>query len=108
MVKWARAFSRKLFKRESTASERLLEEGPRGEPWLYDAGDESDDSAAQQSSSSLGLRTFKDSNERTGDRIVDASIDRSGLVVRTDSRDRLTHAAQMNVGKRSRAGSPTR
>lgn len=108
MVKWARAFSRTFFKRESTAYERLLEEGPRGEPWLYDAGDESDDSAAQQSSSSLGLRTFKDSNERTGDRIVDASIDRSGLVVRTDSRDRLTHAAQMNVGKRSRAGSPTR
>ena len=108
MVKWARAFSRAFFKRDPTAYERLLEEGPRGEPGLYDAGDESDDSAAQQSSSSLGLHTFKDSNERIGDRTVDSSIDRSGLVVRTDSRDRLAHAAQINVGRRSRAGSPTR
>ena len=108
MVKWARAFSRKLFKRDPIAYERLLEEGSRREPGLSDVGDESDDSAAQQSSSSLGLHTFKDSNERIGDRIVDSSIDRSGLVVRTDSRDRLTHAAQMSVGRRSRAGSPTR
>lgn len=108
MKKWTRAFSRKLFKRDLIAYERLLEEGSRGEAALSDVGDESDDSAAQQSSSSVSLHTFKDSNERIGDGTLESSIDRSGLVVRTDSRGGLAHAAQMNVGRRSRAGSPTR
>lgn len=108
MKKWTRAFSRKLFKRDLMAYERLLEEGSRGEAALSDVDDESDDSAAQQSSSSVSLHTFKDSNDRIGDKPVESSIDRSGLVVRTDCRGGLAHAAQMNVGRRSRAGSPTR
>jgi Golgi nucleoside diphosphatase len=40
-----------------------------------------------------------------------SGLDRSGLVVRTDSRDRLTlppHLAASGVGRRSRTGSPTR
>jgi hypothetical protein len=40
-----------------------------------------------------------------------SGLDRSGLVVRTESRDRLTlppHLAASGVGRRSRAGSPTR
>lgn len=110
VMKWVIGFSRRLFKREPITYERIVEEGAYGESGFVDIGeDDSDDSRSQQSPSSLGLRILKESHGRIGEGIADMSIDRSGLVVRTDSRDRLTSAVQMqNMGRRSRTGSPTR
>lgn len=110
MIKWARGFSRRLFKRDPVTYERILEEGPHGDTGFVDIdSDDSDDSAGQRPPSSRGLRTFKDSHGRVDERSAHTSIDRSGLVVRTESRDRLSRAVPMqNMGRRSRAGSPTR
>jgi Golgi apyrase len=107
---WIRFFSAR-FEWGSTY-ERLgvLEEGLRRDSDAPDStSDDSDGSTAFSTPAQFGLRTFKDGSERIGERNPDPSIDRSGLVVRTESRDRLTYPVLMsNVGKRSRASSPTR
>ena len=110
VINWIVGFSRKLVTRESATYERVLEEGSRGEPSFLDIdGDNSDDSTPQETPFSHSLRTFKDSNGRSGEQTAHASIDRSGLVVRTESRDGLARAPQtQNVERRSRAGSPVR
>ncbi|MBE3041752.1 hypothetical protein IMZ48_04065, partial [Candidatus Bathyarchaeota archaeon] len=101
MMKRVMGFSRRLFKRDPVTYERILEEGSAAD--IDD--DDSDDAAKQPPPSSLGLRTFKDPHGRFDERVAHTSIDTRGLVVRTESRDRLNHSA---MGKRSRAGSPTR
>lgn len=115
----------KLFWRTSSTSyERILEDGDAEQFALgdidSDVSDGSDSSDGGSSSSrrilatgggrSSGLATPKLNVEMFDDnnRSVSA-IDRSGLVVRTESRERLVPNLQMsNAGRRSRAGSPTR
>lgn len=115
----------KLFGLSSSVSyERILEDGDADQFALgdidSDASEGSDSSDGGSSSSrriltvdggrSSGLATPKMTVELFDDnnRSVSA-IDRSGLVVRTESRERLVPHLQMsNAGRRSRAGSPTR
>lgn len=110
LFKWVMGLPRRVLKREPATYERILEEGPRGDTGFADTdSDDSDDSAGQRPPSSRGLRMFKESHGRVDERIAHSSIDRSGLVVRTESRDRLSRLVPMqNMGRRSRAGSPTR
>ncbi|KAK4151353.1 nucleoside phosphatase family-domain-containing protein [Chaetomidium leptoderma] len=108
--------------------ERVMEEGDASHFELGDVDSDdneySDSSEGSKASSRLGL-----SSGLATPQVVDhhhhhhhhyhhglasptvSALDRSGLVVRTDSRDRLTlppHLALSGVGRRSRAGSPTR
>ncbi|KAL2140082.1 hypothetical protein VTI28DRAFT_4261 [Corynascus sepedonium] len=113
------------------AYERVMEEGDAshfelGEAELDDGHDYSDSSdglSALSAKSSASSRRFGLSSGLATPQVVDhhyhhglasptvSALDRSGLVVRTESRERLTlspHLAMSGVGRRSRAGSPTR
>ncbi|KAJ6443120.1 nucleoside diphosphatase [Purpureocillium lavendulum] len=102
----------KLFGRNTMAYERVMEEGEAAEFEL--GGIDSDDH--EYSDSSEGSRSGKSHGLATPRLNVDrfeaqpASVmDRNGLVLRTESRERLAPSLQMlNAGRRSRAGSPTR
>ncbi|KAH8879452.1 hypothetical protein GQ53DRAFT_834138 [Thozetella sp. PMI_491] len=107
-------FTNKLFGRHSATYERVLEEG---EADMFELGDvDSDDN--EHSDSSEGSRFGRSSGLATPKLNVDlfdpttsgSALDRSGLVVRTESRERLVPAnlQMLNAGRRSRAGSPTR
>ncbi|EAQ87961.1 hypothetical protein CHGG_04580 [Chaetomium globosum CBS 148.51] len=113
--------------------ERVMEEGDASQ---FELGDvESDDTneysdssdALSSSKSAASSRRFGLSSGLATPQVVDhhhhhhyhhglasptvSALDRSGLVVRTESRERLTlppHLALSGVGRRSRAGSPTR
>jgi Golgi nucleoside diphosphatase len=118
------------------AYERVMEEGQANQFELGDV-ESSDDANEYSDSGSDGLSAASaksagsSSSRRLGlssglatPQVVDhhhyhhglasptvSALDRSGLVVRTDSRERLTlppHLALSGVGRRSRAGSPTR
>ncbi len=102
----------KLFGGHSREYERVLEEGDAGQFELGDA--ESDDNEHSDSSEgsarlgrSSGLATPKLNVEMFDDVRTGSAIGRSGLVVRTESRERLVPPA-INAGRRSRATSPTR
>jgi Golgi apyrase len=124
--------SSKIFGRNSGHYERVLEDGEsarnfelgEGEPDDNDYSDGSEGSRAAQTS---GLATpkvnvsgfeggpyFTDSPVHSAGGILGPNglpnaMDRSGLVVRTESRERLVPNLQMlGAGRRSRAGSPTR
>ncbi|KAL2023964.1 hypothetical protein VTK56DRAFT_199 [Thermocarpiscus australiensis] len=116
----ARGFSslaNKLFGRPSAAYERVMEEG---EADHFELGDV--DADEHSDSSSEGSRFGRSSGLATTPKVVVggfdlaaapsvSALDRSGLVVRTESRERLAlspHLAVTGVGRRSRAGSPTR
>ncbi|KAM7212068.1 GDA1/CD39 (nucleoside phosphatase) family domain containing protein [Rhypophila decipiens] len=126
--------------RSGVAYERVLEEGEANQFELGDVdslssfeennNDYSDSSLDGGSSSSSSGRfgsgarsssrlNFSASNNgfetmpTTGAAAAAALVDRSGLVVRTESRDRLAlpggnNLQMLNAGRRSRAGSPTR
>jgi golgi apyrase len=110
--KGGRGFS-KLFRRSSQSYERVLEEGDAGQFELADADSSSDN---DNSDSSTGSRFGRSSGLATPQVNVDvfdssSAIDRAGLVVRTESRDRLVPVpslSMLNAGRRSRASSPTR
>lgn len=104
-----------------TSYERVMEEGDADQFELGDIdSSDTDDSETSGSSSRLsrgsGLATPKLNLERFADTVVpsassgSAALDRSGLVVRTESRERLVppNLQMSNAGRRSRAGSPTR
>lgn len=110
----------KIFGSSRPASyERVMEEGEADQFELgdVDSSDDTDGSEGTGSSSSrLGRATPKLNVERFADTVIpsassgSAALDRTGLVVRTESRERLVPAnlQMLNAGRRSRAGSPTR
>lgn len=105
----------KFFGRRSASYERVMEEGEASQFELGDMdssdtehSDGSEGSSQSRLGRSSGLATPKVNVERF-DPAVPSALDRSGLVVRTESRERLTPNLQMlSAGRRSRAGSPTR
>lgn len=123
--------SGKLFGRSSSNYERVLEDGEAvndfelGEVDLEDNNDSSDSSEGSRVGRSSGLATpkvnvmgfesgsyFADSPVQgvgLGLNNIPNAMDRTGLVVRTESRERLGPNLQMlGAGRRSRTGSPTR
>ena len=127
----------KLFGRNSQHYERVLEEGEANEFELGEAdsdeNEHSDSSEGSRLGRASGLATprmnvvnfdtgtstnyFEPVPDRpvglglhsNGSGILQNAMDRSGLVVRTESRERLAPTLQMlGAGRRSRAGSPTR
>ncbi|KAH7327846.1 nucleoside phosphatase family-domain-containing protein [Stachybotrys elegans] len=106
------SFAHKLFGRSSPTYERVLEEGEA--PAFELGGVDSDDneySDSSDSSRSAGTRRPGPAStlERREDTRLPSLIDRSGVVLRTESCERLSPSLQMlNAGRRSRAASPTR
>ncbi|KAI5866459.1 nucleoside phosphatase family-domain-containing protein [Durotheca rogersii] len=110
------SLTHKLFGRSSYNYERVLEEGDINQFELgetsSDEGDYSDSSSgAPRLGRSSGLATPKLNAGSFDDPKKHAhpgsAMDRSGLVVRTESRERL-FPQMLNAGRRSRAASPTR
>ncbi|KAK3323546.1 nucleoside phosphatase family-domain-containing protein [Cercophora scortea] len=109
----------KLFGRPSATYERVLEEGDLNQFELGDV-DSSDDNEYSDSSEGSGSQFGRSSGLATPKVNLGGGFDallpsagsalgRSGLVVRTESRERLVPNMQMlGAGRRSRAGSPTR
>jgi hypothetical protein len=125
--------SSKLFGRSSGNYERVLEDGMQAQDFELAEADSSDDNEHSDSSEgsrigrTSGLATpkmnvvnFDSANYFDGSSQMAAqsvglglgmhqgglsAMDRSGLVVRTESRERLQ---MLGAGRRSRAGSPTR
>lgn len=108
----APSLASKLFGRNAVAYERVMEEGDAAEFELGDVDsddhDYSDSSEGSRTGKSHGITTPRLNIERF--EAQPASVmDRNGLVLRTESRERLAPSLQMlNAGRRSRAGSPTR
>ncbi|KAI9901477.1 hypothetical protein N3K66_003294 [Trichothecium roseum] len=102
-----RAFSlaSKLFRRNIHSYERVMEEGEAAEFELggvdSDDNDQSDSSDGSRKGRGNGLSVPKP--ERLDELRPPSALDRQGLAVRTESRERLT-----TLGRRSRAGSPQR
>ncbi|KAJ9155025.1 Golgi apyrase [Pleurostoma richardsiae] len=106
-------FASKLFGRQSTQYERVLEEGSASQFELgeldSDDTDHSDGSEGSRVGRASGLATPKLNVEFFDDGRPGSALDRSGLVVRTESRERLVPTLSMlGAGRRSRTGSPTR
>jgi golgi apyrase len=110
------AITSKLFGRSSHTYERVLEEGDAAEFELGDVesdeGDHSDSSGGTRQGRTSGLATPKlnvigSFDDLTKSAHPGSALDRSGLVVRTESRERLA-PHMLNAGRRSRAASPTR
>ena len=124
--------SGKIFGRGSGHYERVLEEGESAREFELCEGDlddtdHSDGSEGSRAAQTSGLATpkvnfsgfeggayFTDSPVHgaggvLGSNGVPNAMDRSGLVVRTESRERLVpHMQMLGAGRRSRTGSPTR
>jgi hypothetical protein len=124
--------STKLFGRNSGNYERVMEDGLQANDFELAEADTSDDNEHSDSSEgsrigrTSGLATpkmnvvsFDSANyfENAPNQSIGlglnhgglSAMDRSGLVVRTESRERLGPSLQMlGAGRRSRAGSPTR
>ncbi|RYP52480.1 hypothetical protein DL769_010668 [Monosporascus sp. CRB-8-3] len=108
-------FANKIFGRGTYNYERVLEEGDFDQFELGDAstddGDHSDGSGTSRVGHASGLATPKLNIEGFDDLTKPAHpsnvIDRSGLAVRTESRERL-YPQMLYAGRRSRTGSPTR
>ncbi|KAF6815240.1 nucleoside diphosphatase [Colletotrichum musicola] len=105
------SIANKLFGRSSATYERVLEEGDADQFELGDVdsdeNEQSDSSEGSRAGRSSGLATPKLNIERCDDGRPPFSMDRGGLAVRTESRERLVPSL-VNAGRRSRAGSPTR
>lgn len=107
------SFVRRLFGRNSTPYERIMEEGDVAEFELggteSDETDGSDGSEVSRSVRGSRLAGPRLNFERYDDLQPPSAMDRHGLVVRTESCERLAPSLQMlNAGRRSRTGSPTR
>jgi golgi apyrase len=110
------AFTNKIFGRNSHTYERVLEDGDAAQFELGDVdsdeGENSDGSGATRQGRTSGLATPKlnvmgSFDDLTKSAHPGSALDRTGLVVRTESRERLTPQL-LHAGRRSRAGSPTR
>ncbi|KAI0596861.1 GDA1/CD39 family-domain-containing protein [Biscogniauxia sp. FL1348] len=109
------AITNKLFRRGAHSYERVMEEGDYDQFELGEASSEedghSDSSGGSRVGRTSGLATPKLNIESFDDLKKPphpgSAIDRSGLVVRTESRERLV-AQMLTAGRRSRTGSPTR
>lgn len=110
------AITSKLFGRHSHTYERVIEEGDAAQFELGDVesdeGEHSDSSGGTRQGRTSGLATPKlnvigSFEDLTKSAHPGSALDRSGLVVRTESRERLT-PHMLSGGRRSRAGSPTR
>lgn len=103
-------FLNKLLGRNNATYERVMEEGELPEFELEDVDSDEND----HSDSTEGSRTGRTSGLATPKLNMDefrapSAFDRTGLVVRTESREHLTPSLQMiNAGRRSRNVSPTR
>lgn len=104
-------FFSKLFGRGSANYERVLEEAVAAEFELNATSDNldcSDNSEGSCGNNPAGT-TPKITLERLDQIHPPSVMDRAGLVIRTESRERLSTNLQMlNAGRKSRAGSPTR
>ncbi|KAI0875978.1 golgi apyrase [Hypoxylon argillaceum] len=107
------ALRTKLFGQRAHNYERVMEQGDLDQFELGDVSsddDHSESSAGTRLGRTSGLATPK-LNVGSFDDLKKAfpcnAIDRSGLVVRTESRERLV-PHMLHAGRRSRAGSPTR
>ncbi|PHH72371.1 hypothetical protein CDD82_6021 [Ophiocordyceps australis] len=103
----------KIFGRSHAPYERLTEEGETGDVELgrFDAelGDVLDSSGSSGPPSPTRLPTPKLNVEVSDHAGPPSVMDRKGLAVRTESRERLAPTLQMlNAGRRSRTGSPIR
>lgn len=125
-----RSFASKLFGRSSGNYDRVMEDPEAAQEFELceadsDENDHSDSSNASRAGRSSGLATpklnvvnFEKSSFFENTPVVGLGInngglpsamDRSGLVVRTESREHLSSNVQMlGAGRRSRTGSPTR
>ncbi|KAH6660678.1 GDA1/CD39 family protein [Truncatella angustata] len=110
------ALTGKIFGRNSHNYERVVEEGDAAEFELGDVesdeGEHSDSSGGTRQGRTSGLATPKlnvmgSFDDLTKSTHPASALDRSGLVVRTESRERLT-PHMLHAGRRSRACSPTR
>ncbi|KAK5998138.1 Golgi apyrase [Cladobotryum mycophilum] len=106
--------SGKLFGRPPTTYERIMEEGDAAEFELggveSDGNDSSDSADSSRSIRGPRLTASKPNAERFDDMRPPSAMDRHGLVLRTESCERLAppNLQMLNAGRRSRAGSPTR
>jgi Golgi nucleoside diphosphatase len=103
----------KLFGRHSASYERVMEEGEASQFELgeveSDENDYSDSSEGSRRGRTSGLATPSVNVEMFDSASSGSALDRSGLTVRTESREQLVPSLQMlNAGRRSRAASPTR
>lgn len=101
------SLTNKLFGRNHGTYERVMEEGEASAFEL--GGIDSDDT--EYSDSSDGSRAGRSMGMAAPKLNVEppSAMDRTGLVLRTESCERLAPSLQMlNAGRRSRAGSPTR
>lgn len=111
--KGSRGIINKLLGRNTVSYERVLEEGEAPEFELggldSDDNDHSDSTEGSKGGRSSGLATPKLNLDRFDDFRMPSAMDRAGLAVRTESRERLAPSLQMlNAGRRSRNVSPTR
>lgn len=102
----------KLFGRSTPNYERIIEQG-EADGYELDGNcedtDGSDNSEPFHGNRYGGAGASKVILNRVDDGQQPSAMDRAGLVIRTESRERLTPNLQMlNAGRRSRAGSPTR
>lgn len=106
----------KFFGRNSVAYERVMEEGAA----LFELGDvdsendkSSDTSEGSPQTSVSGVfspkvKALRLNPNRSDDLRLHSSLDRHGLALRTESRERLIPPQMLGAGRRSRAASPTR
>lgn len=99
----------KLFGRQPTHYERIVEEGEASQFELGDIDSEDNEHSDGSEGSRLGRTSGLATPKLTLDRFESGSaLDREGLFVRTESRERLVPPSLSNPGRRSRTGSPTR
>lgn len=98
----------KLFGRQP-AYERIIEEGEASHLELGDIDSDENEHSDSSEGSRLGRTSGLATPKLNMDRFDSSSaLDRAGLFVRTESRERLVPPGLSNAGRRSRAGSPTR
>ncbi|KAI0003160.1 nucleoside phosphatase family-domain-containing protein [Xylariaceae sp. FL0662B] len=110
------ALTQKLFGRSPHNYERVMEEGDYDQFELGDvSSDEGDSSDSTGAGSRVGRASGLATQKLNGDAFDDLkkhpypsnAIDRTGLVVRTESRERLL-PQMLSAGRKSRASSPSR
>ena len=107
------SFTKKIFGRTGPGYERILEDGDGSDFELRSADEDdayfSDSPDGLRAGKTSGMATPKLNPDRVEDLRLPSALDRTGLVARTGSCERLGPPLQMlNAGRRSRAGSPTR
>ncbi|KPM40062.1 hypothetical protein AK830_g6473 [Neonectria ditissima] len=105
------SLANKLFRRNTPTYERVMEEGDLSDFELGDVDSDEDEHSDSSEGSRLGrasgLATPKFTARVDELRPPPSAMDRAGLVVRTESRERLSPSL-LYAGRRSRNASPTR